>query len=146
MMRAVDVLYGLPFMFPVILLMVLFGRNLVDLFLALGAVQWLTMARIVRGQVLRLRAHDYVPAAQGIGRAGAVHPRPAPAAERRRTDHRRRHTDRPGGDVGGGLPEFSRGRTPGCVRSQSQPLLSGAGKLRASLGGVFAVELRFGGC
>jgi oligopeptide transport system permease protein len=70
MMRAVDVLYGLPFMFLVILLMVLFGRSLLNLFLALGAVQWLTMARIVRAQVRGLRGRDYVLAAEAIG-AGA---------------------------------------------------------------------------
>jgi oligopeptide transport system permease protein len=67
MMRAVDVLYGLPFMFFVILLMVLFGRNIFNLFIALGAVQWLTMARIVRGQVLSLRVREFVLAAQAIG-------------------------------------------------------------------------------
>jgi oligopeptide transport system permease protein len=67
MMRVVDVLYGLPFMFFVILLMVLFGRNIFNLFIALGAVQWLTMARIVRGQVLSLRAREFVLAAQAVG-------------------------------------------------------------------------------
>lgn len=50
MMRIVDILYGLPFMFFVILLMVLLGRNILNLFIVLGAVQWLTMARIVRGR------------------------------------------------------------------------------------------------
>ena len=67
MMRTVDVLCGLPFMIQAIPLMVLCGRNLVNLFLALGAVQWLTMARIVRGQVLSLRARDSVLAARAIG-------------------------------------------------------------------------------
>ncbi len=67
MMRAVDILYGLPFMFFVILLMVLFGRSIVNLFIALGAVQWLTMARIVRGQVLSLRVREFVLAAQAVG-------------------------------------------------------------------------------
>ncbi len=67
MMRAVDILYGLPFMFFVILLMVLFGRSIVNLFIALGAVQWLTMARMVRGQVLSLRVRDFILAAQAMG-------------------------------------------------------------------------------
>jgi len=67
MMRLVDILYGLPFMFVVILLMVLFGRNIVNLFIALGAVQWLTMARIVRGQVLSLRIREFVMAAHAMG-------------------------------------------------------------------------------
>ena len=67
MMRIVDILYGLPFMFFVILLMVFFGRNVLNLFIALGAVQWLTMARIVRGQVLSLRVREFVLAAHAIG-------------------------------------------------------------------------------
>jgi len=67
MMRLVDILYGLPFMFLVILLMVLVGRNLLNLFIALGAVQWLTMARIVRGQVLSLRVREFVLSAHAMG-------------------------------------------------------------------------------
>ena len=67
MMRIVDILYGLPFMFFVILLMVFLGRNILNLFIALGAVQWLTMARIVRGQVLSLRVREFVLAAHAIG-------------------------------------------------------------------------------
>jgi oligopeptide transport system permease protein len=71
MMRLVDVLYGLPFMFFVIILMVVFGRNIVNLFIALGAVQWLTMARIVRGQILSLKAREFVQAVRALG-AGPV--------------------------------------------------------------------------
>ncbi|MBI2563523.1 MAG: ABC transporter permease [candidate division NC10 bacterium] len=67
MMRVVDILYGLPFMFFVIILMVIFGRNILNLFVALGAVQWLTMARIVRGQVLSLKAREFVLSALAIG-------------------------------------------------------------------------------
>lgn len=67
MMRIVDVLYGLPFMFLVILLMVMFGRNILLLFAAIGAVSWLTMARIVRGQVLSLRNQEFVLAARALG-------------------------------------------------------------------------------
>ena len=56
MMRIVDILYALPFMFFVILLMVFFGRNIVLIFVAIGAIKWLDMARIVRGQALTLEA------------------------------------------------------------------------------------------
>ncbi len=70
MMRVVDVLYGLPFMFLVILLMVVFGRDIKLLFIALGAVQWLTMSRIVRGQVLSLKRREFVEAARAIGVSG----------------------------------------------------------------------------
>jgi oligopeptide transport system permease protein len=67
MMRLVDILYGLPFMFFVIILMVVVGRNVFNLFIALGAVQWLTMSRIVRGQVLTLKAREFVDAARVVG-------------------------------------------------------------------------------
>jgi len=67
MMRAVDVLYALPFTVFVILLMVAFGHDIRLLFLAIGAVQWLTMARIVRGQVLSLRRREFVEAAVCLG-------------------------------------------------------------------------------
>jgi oligopeptide transport system permease protein len=64
MMRIVDIAYALPFMFLVILLMISFGRDLFTLFVALGAVQWLTMARIVRGQSLSLKEKEFVEAAR----------------------------------------------------------------------------------
>ena len=67
MMRIVDVLYGLPFIIFIILLMVIFGRNIWLLFVAIGAVEWLTMARIVRGQVLTIKNQEYVLAAQAMG-------------------------------------------------------------------------------
>lgn len=67
MMRIVDVLYGLPFMFIVILLIVIFGRSTINLFIALGAVQWLTMSRVVRGQVLSLKNREFIQAAEAIG-------------------------------------------------------------------------------
>jgi oligopeptide transport system permease protein len=63
MMRFVDGLYSLPYIFFVIVLTVLFGRNLVLLFIAIGAVGWLTMARIVRGQTLSLRHKEFIEAA-----------------------------------------------------------------------------------
>jgi oligopeptide transport system permease protein len=72
MMRFVDMLYSLPFMFFVILLVAYFGRHLVLLFLALGAVQWLTMSRIVRGQMIQLRSQEFVHALVALG---ASHPR-----------------------------------------------------------------------
>jgi oligopeptide transport system permease protein len=67
LMRCVDVLYGLPYMFFVIVLMVWVGRSLVNVFIGLGAVSWLTMARIVRGQVMALRRSEMVSAAECIG-------------------------------------------------------------------------------
>lgn len=67
MMRIVDILYALPFTIFVILLMVFFGRNIVLLFFAIGAVEWLTMARIVRGQILSLKKMDYIEAARALG-------------------------------------------------------------------------------
>ncbi len=67
MMRIVDILYGLPFIFLVILLMTLFERSLVLFFVALGLVQWLTVARIVRGQILSLRESEFVEAAKMSG-------------------------------------------------------------------------------
>ena len=67
MMRLVDIMYALPFMIFIILLMVIFGRNILLLFLAIGAVEWLTMARIVRGQVQNLRKQDFVEAAFSLG-------------------------------------------------------------------------------
>ena len=67
MMRFVDVLYALPYMFFVIILTVVFGRSLVLIFLAIGAVGWLTMARIVRGQALALRRQPFIDAAVALG-------------------------------------------------------------------------------
>jgi len=72
MMRIVDVLYGLPYVLLVILLLVLFaeqttGVRMVVLFMAIGSVSWLTMARVVRGQVLALRESEFVQAARAIG-------------------------------------------------------------------------------
>ena len=67
MMRFVDVLYSLPFIFFVILLMVTFGSNIVLIFVAIGAVEWLTMSRIVRGQTLTLKQKEFVEAARAAG-------------------------------------------------------------------------------
>ncbi len=67
MMRIVDILYSLPFMFFVILLVVFFGRNFVLMFIAVGAVEWLDMARIVRGETLSLKRREFVEAARALG-------------------------------------------------------------------------------
>lgn len=67
MMRVVDALYALPFMFVVILLMVVFGRSILLVFLGIGAVEWLTMARVVRGQVITLRQRPFILAAEAAG-------------------------------------------------------------------------------
>lgn len=67
MMRIVDILYALPFTIFVILLMVLFGRNIFLMFFAIGAVEWLTMARIVRGQIMSIKKMEYIEAARSLG-------------------------------------------------------------------------------
>ena len=67
MMRIVDILYAMPFMFFVILLMVFFGRNILLIFIAIGAINWLDMARIVRGQTISLKQREFVEAAVACG-------------------------------------------------------------------------------
>ena len=67
MMRFVDILYALPFMFFVILLMVYFGRHVVLIFVAIGLVEWLDMARIVRGETLSIKRREFVEAARAMG-------------------------------------------------------------------------------
>ena len=67
MMRIVDILYSLPFIFFVILLMVAFGSNILLIFVAIGAVEWLTMSRIVRGQTLALKQKEFIEAARAAG-------------------------------------------------------------------------------
>ena len=67
MMRFVDIMYSLPFIFFVIILMVVFERNILLIFVAIGAVEWLTMARIVRGQTLALKNMEFVEAAHAAG-------------------------------------------------------------------------------
>jgi oligopeptide transport system permease protein len=71
MMRIVDIIYALPFIFFVIMLVVFFGRNFVLMFIAVGAVEWLDMARIVRGQTLSLRRQEFVQAAEALGSSHA---------------------------------------------------------------------------
>jgi oligopeptide transport system permease protein len=74
MMRFVDLLYSLPFIFFVIILMVVFHRNFFLLFVAIGAVEWLTMARIVRGQALSIKQKEFIEAARagGVGTWGII--------------------------------------------------------------------------
>jgi oligopeptide transport system permease protein len=74
MMRLVDVLYALPFIFMVIILMVVFHRNFYLLFVAIGAIEWLTMARIVRGQTLSIKQKEFIEAARagGVGTFGII--------------------------------------------------------------------------
>ncbi|MCE2861490.1 MAG: Oligopeptide transport system permease protein OppC [Verrucomicrobiota bacterium] len=67
MMRVVDIMYSLPFPIFVILLMVFFGRNIILLFVAIGAVEWLTMARIVRSQVMAVKRMEFIEAARSLG-------------------------------------------------------------------------------
>jgi len=67
MMRVVDILYALPFVFFVILLTVMFGRNIMLIYVAIGAISWLDMARIVRGQTISLRRKEFVVAATAAG-------------------------------------------------------------------------------
>lgn len=67
MMRLVEILYSLPFVFLVVVLVVFFGRSVVLIFLVIGAVEWLEMARIVRGQTLSLKRREFVGAAEALG-------------------------------------------------------------------------------
>ncbi|MFC0268857.1 ABC transporter permease subunit [Kushneria aurantia] len=67
MMRFVDIMYSLPFMFLVILLMVVLGRNILLIYAAIGAVEWLDMARIVRGQTLSLKRREFIEASHALG-------------------------------------------------------------------------------
>ena len=70
LMRVVDILYALPYMFLVIILVTILGQSLVLLFVALGAVGWLLTARVVRGQVMSLKEQDFVLAARSLGTSG----------------------------------------------------------------------------
>jgi len=67
LMRIVDVMYGLPYMLLVIICMAIFGRNILNLFIALALVSWLTIARMVRGQIMSLKNSEFVEAARSMG-------------------------------------------------------------------------------
>ena len=94
MMRFVEILYSLPFVFLVVVLVVFFGRSIILIFLVIGAVEWLDMARIVRGQTLSLKRREFIRR----GRSArphrlADHP-PAHHPEHDRPGHRLRHRRR----------------------------------------------------
>ncbi|MDD9196774.1 oligopeptide ABC transporter permease OppC [Aliivibrio sp. S3MY1] len=74
MMRFIEILYAVPFMFLVIVLVTFFGRNIVLIFVAIGAIAWLDMARIVRGQTLSLRSKEFIEAAHvcGVSKWGII--------------------------------------------------------------------------
>ena len=124
MMRFVDVLYALPYMFFVIILTVVFGRSLWLIFLAIGAVGWLTMARIVRGQALALRQREFVAAAVTLGlpahRIIARHIVPNVLG----TVDRLRDAHRAAGDPVRELPELPRPRRAGAA---DEPRAAGGG-------------------
>ena len=69
MMRIVEILYAMPYLIFVIILMVIFGRNIYLLFLAIGAVEWLTMARIVRGQTISIKEKEFIEASRSLGQS-----------------------------------------------------------------------------
>ena len=69
MMRVVEILYAMPYLIFVILLMVVFGRNIYFLFIAIGAVEWLTMARIVRGQTISLKEKEFIETSKALGQS-----------------------------------------------------------------------------
>jgi oligopeptide transport system permease protein len=112
MMRLVDIIYALPFTIFVILLMVFFGRNIFLLFFAIGAVEWLTMARIVRSQIMTTE-EDGVHRGRPFARLRAQpHHLPPSAAQRPRPDHCLRHAHHPGCHAARGLPQLPRPRCP----------------------------------
>ena len=115
MMRAVDTLYALPFIFFVILLMVTFERNFLLIFVAIGAINWLDMARIVRGQTLSLKEREFVQAARLTGVSPTTNYLSPHRAEPRR--HRRGlcNPDDSAGNTGRVVSEFSRARHPGAA-------------------------------
>ena len=69
MMRVVEILYAMPYLIFVIILMVVFGRNIYFLFIAIGAVEWLTMARIVRGQTISLKEKEFIETSKALGQS-----------------------------------------------------------------------------
>ncbi len=71
MMRLLDILYAIPFILLVILLMAVFGRSFWVLFIAIGSVQWLTLARIVRANIIQLKSKTFVEAAETFGQSRA---------------------------------------------------------------------------
>jgi len=72
MMRIVEILYAMPYLIFVIILMVVFGRNIYFLFIAIGAVEWLTMARIVRGQTISLKEKEFIETSKALGQSNSL--------------------------------------------------------------------------
>lgn len=66
-MRFVDIMYGLPYMLLVIVMMALFGKNIINLFIAIALISWLTLCRVVRGQIISLKNSEFVEAARSMG-------------------------------------------------------------------------------
>ena len=124
MMRFVDILYALPYMFFVIVLTVVFGRSLWLIFVAIGAVGWLTMARIVRGQALALRSRGFVDAAIALGLPDTPHHRAPHRAQLARHRRRLRHAHRAAAHPLRELPELSRAGRAGAA---DQPRSAGRG-------------------
>ena len=108
MMRSVDILYALPFAIFVILLTVFFGQNIILLFVAIGAVEWLTMARIVRGQVMSVKRQEFVEAAHALGLKEGTNHFPAHRPQFAGADYCLCHADRAGSDFAGVLFKLPR--------------------------------------
>ena len=72
MMRIVEILYAMPYLIFVIILMVVFGRNIYFLFIAIGAVEWLTMARIVRGQTISMKEKEFIETSKALGQSNTL--------------------------------------------------------------------------
>ena len=126
-MRIVDVLYAIPYMMIVIVLLAFFGGQsplgqLVLLFVALGAVSWLTMARIVRGQVISLKNQEFMLAARATGVPRVEDHRAASGAEHAGPGDRLRHADHSVGHAARGVPLVSRARRAGAARVVGQPV------------------------
>ena len=128
-MRIVDVLYSLPFIFFVIMLVVFFGRNFVLMFVAIGAVEWLDMARIVRGQTLSIKRQEFVEAAEalGVGRGGIL--QPPHRAEPARPGRRLHDAAGAAGDPPGELPLLPRPRRAGADDQLGRADLGGANNI-----------------
>ena len=115
MMRFVDVLYSLPFIFFVIILMVMFDRNFILLFVAIGAVEWLTMARIVRGQTLSIKQKEFIEAARAAGVSPLRHHPPPHHSQRAGAGGGLCHPDRARRDPDRKLPVVPRPGHPGAA-------------------------------
>ncbi len=115
MMRFVDVMYALPYILFVIILVVIFGRSPVLLFVGIGALEWLTMARIVRGQTLSLKEREFIEAARAGGAKTWTHHHPPHHPQPDRAGGDLRDADRPRDHHHGELPELSGARRAGAA-------------------------------